>query len=151
MDRQAASPFTLDGQLCFALYSASRAMVAAYREPLADIGLTYTQYVVLLTLWERDPMPMRDLSRHLHLDSATLSPVLRRMDEQGLVTRRRLPSDERVVEVACTASGRALHDPVHQIQQGVEEATGLHADDLRRMRDELHGLADRLREATAQD
>lgn len=138
--------FTLDGQLCFALYSASRAMTAAYRDQLAEVGLTYTQYITLLALWEHEPMAMRDLSDALRLNSATLSPVLRRMERDGLVTRRRLPEDERVVEVACTDRARALLDPVSGIQRRVEVRTGLDEPSLVAMRDDLHELADRLRD-----
>lgn len=139
------TPLTLDGQLCFALYSASRAMTSAYRDQLTEVGLTYTQYVALLALWEHEPMAMRDLSDALHLNSATLSPVLRRMERDGLVTRRRLPDDERVVEVSCTDKARALLDPVSGIQRRVESSTGLDEPSLVAMRDELHALADRLR------
>lgn len=140
-----STPLTLDHQLCFALYSASRAMTAAYREELAELGLTYTQYVVLLSLWQHDRLAMRDLSAQLHLDSATLSPVLKRMEQAGLVERRRLQSDERVVEVAVTEAGRDLRTHIHAVQQRVEATTGLSRTELADLRGALHVVADRLR------
>ena len=121
-------------------------MTARYRDRLASVGLTYTQYVVLLALWEQSPLPMRDLSTQVHLDSATLSPLLRRMERDGIVTRRRMAEDERVVEVLLTDHGRALREPVGTIQQEVEAATCLEGDDLAGLRRELTVLAARLRD-----
>lgn len=151
MARRPAPDFTLDDQLCFALYTASRAMTSAYRDGLSRHGLTYTQYVVLLLLWEHGSLPMGRLCERLHLDSATLSPLLKRMEGQGLVTRRRSPDDERVVEVTCTAAGHELRDGVRLVQAEVEHATGLTREELVIMRDDLHRMAARLRESTALD
>ncbi len=143
------SDFTLDDQLCFALYTASRAMTSAYRDGLARVGLTYTQYVVLLLLWEHDSLPMAQLSERLHLDSATLSPLLKRMAAQRLVTRRRSTGDERMVEISCTPNGHALRDRVRALQAQVEQDTGLTGGELATMRADLHRLAARLRERPA--
>ena len=84
-------PLPCDDQLCFALYDASRAIVGRYREGLAELGLTYTQYIVLLRLWESSPLTVAELGDALNLDSGTLSPLLKRLETQGLVTRRRPP------------------------------------------------------------
>ncbi len=146
MARETGTDFTLDDQLCFALYNASRAVTSAYRVGLAPLGLSYTQYVVLLLLWEHDSLPMGTLCERLHLDSATLSPLLKRLNARGLVTRERRTDDERVVDVACTPAGHALRDDVRAVQADVEAATGLSADELATMRDDLHRVADRLRE-----
>lgn len=139
------TPLTLDAQLCFALYSASRAMTSAYRDVLTPLGLTYTQYTVLLALWEHEPMTMREMSAHLHLDSATLSPLLQRMERDDLVTRRRVPADERLVEVALTERARDLYDEVSRCQQIVEGRTGLDDAHLAQLRGSLTELAERLR------
>lgn len=106
----------LDDQLCFALYTASRLVVRAYRPALDPLGLTYPQYLVLLVLWERDdlgepPPAVGELGDRLRLDSGTLTPLLKRMEEQGLLTRERSGEDERVVRVVLAAPGRALATP----------------------------------------
>lgn len=98
----------LDEQLCFALYSASRAMTAAYRPILAPMGLTYPQYLVMLVLWEDGTSTVSALGRRLDLDSGTLSPLLRRLEAAGYVQRERRVGDERVVDVHLTDSGSRL-------------------------------------------
>jgi MarR family transcriptional regulator, organic hydroperoxide resistance regulator len=105
-----AQPETLrlENQLCFALHAASRAMTRAYAPALDPLGLTYPQYVVLLALWERDGVAVNEVGERLSLDSGTLSPLLRRMERDGLVTRARSPRDERQVNVSLTARGRRL-------------------------------------------
>jgi len=109
-----SGPLALNRQLCFALYAASRAMTRAYGPMLQDLGITYPQYLVLLVLWEWD-QPEGDidtsvgaLGQRLMLDSGTLTPLLKRMEQRGLVTRRRAPRDERVTLVDITDAGRAL-------------------------------------------
>ena len=94
-----ADPLGLDQQLCFALYSASLAMNKAYRDSLKPLGLTYSQYLVLLVLWEQDQRSVSDIGARLYLDSATLTPLLKRMEAAGWLLRERLSSDERVVVV----------------------------------------------------
>ena len=141
-------PFTIDGQLCFALHSASRAMTACYRQGLDALGLTYSQYAVMLVLWQHDAVSMGFLCEQLHLDSGTLSPLLKRLEKQGRVTRRRRPEDERTLEIACTEEGRALFDQARLVQRDVERATGLDGSDLASLRGQLDDLAGRLRTAT---
>ena len=148
MARTPTTNFTLDDQLCFALYTASRAMTAAYREGLSPLGITYTQYVVLLILWEEEPLTVGELCERLHLDTATLSPLLKRLETRGLVTRRRRSSDERVVEVTCTPEGQSLYDAVKEVQADVELATGLGGPEIASLREQLHHVAVRLRENT---
>jgi DNA-binding MarR family transcriptional regulator len=138
--------FTLDGQLCFALHSATRAIMAGYRQGLDEIGLTYSQYLVMLVLWERGAVTVGVLGETLHMDSGTLSPLLKRLEGRGAITRRRRPDDERVVEVGTTPAGEALRGPARQVQAGVAEATGLTTDELAGLRDQLGALADRLRD-----
>ncbi|MBW0101151.1 MarR family winged helix-turn-helix transcriptional regulator [Pseudonocardia sp. KRD291] len=143
----ARAPFTLDEQLCFALHSASRAMTGCYRPLLEPLGLTYSQYALLLVLWESGAVSQGELGDRLFLDSGTLSPLLRRLESRGLVSRRRRPEDERTVEVAVTAEGEALRDRASAVQSRVQAATGLSTEELGRMRDDLHLLAERLRRA----
>lgn len=137
---------TLDEQLCFALQSASRAIVASYRPGLEALGLTYSQYTVMLVLWEDGPVTMGALGHRLHLDSGTLSPVLKRLEQQGLVTRRRRAEDERTVEVTPTMAGQHLRGPAAEIQARVACDTGLEGPDITRLRDDLFDLAARLRD-----
>lgn len=139
------SDLVLDDQLCFALYTASRAMTSAYRDGLGQLGLTYTQYLVLLLLWEHDSLPMSRIGERLHLDSATLSPLLKRMAQQQLLTRTRSVADERTVEISCTAAGRELRERVRAVQARVEQSTELSGRELAIMRTDLHRLADQLR------
>ncbi|AZG43921.1 MarR family winged helix-turn-helix transcriptional regulator [Gordonia insulae] len=98
----------LDEQLCFALYTASRAVIAAQRPGLAELGLTYPQYLAMLVLWEEDEISVSRLCRRLQLDSGTVSPLLRRLEAQGYLSRRRSSDDERSVTVSLTPEGAAL-------------------------------------------
>lgn len=147
VDVPLTAEIALDRQLCFALYSASHAMTACYRPGLDALGLTYSQYVVMLVLWENGPTTMRVLSRRLHLDSGTLSPLLKRLEKQGTISRRRLPEDERSVEISTTPAGQELAERAGEVQLGVQRTLGMSADELGRLRRELTALADRLRTA----
>ncbi|MFD0589593.1 MarR family winged helix-turn-helix transcriptional regulator [Paenibacillus sp. GCM10027627] len=98
----------LDNQICFALYACSREITKLYRPLLQDIGLTYTQYVTMLALWEKDEVTVSALGARLYLDSGTLTPLLKKLEAQGLVTRTRDKNDERSVLVALTEQGRSL-------------------------------------------
>lgn len=126
-------------QVCFALYAASRAVTDVYRPILDDLGLTYPQYLALLVLWERDPdtLTVKELGASLELDSGTLSPLLKRLETAGLVTRRRAPRDERVVEVGLTDAGRALRRRVDEVPRRIAAATGLSEPELLALRDTL--------------
>ena len=138
--------FTLESQLCFALHAASRAMAGCYRPLLAEIGLTYSQYLVMLVLWESEVATVGDLGRRLYLDSATLSPLVKRLEAQGLVDRDRRTADERVVEVRLTSAGRRLEAHAAQVQSSVQRATGLAQADLVTLRQNLNVLAATLRD-----
>ena len=105
----------LDEQLCFALYSASRAFTRAYGPLLAPLGLTYPQYIVMLVLWEKDDLSVTELGEQLALDSGTLTPLLKRLEEAGLVERRRDAEDERVVRVKVTRAGQKLEEPARAV------------------------------------
>jgi MarR family transcriptional regulator, organic hydroperoxide resistance regulator len=130
----------LNRQVCFALYSASKAATAVYRPMLDELGLTYPQYLVMLVLWEDEPRSVRELGEELGLDSGTLSPLLKRLESLGLVERRRSAEDERRVEVFLTDSGTALSDKAHGIPQQLADAAGLSAAELDQLRDTLGRL-----------
>ncbi len=134
----------LDDQLCFALYSASLAMNKAYREALKPLGITYPQYLVLLVLWENDQRSVSEIGEQLFLDSATLTPLLKRMEQAGWVSRDRSPSDERVVIVSLTEAGRAMHTDASRIPAGLLCRTRLSVDNLVGLRSELNRLRDQL-------
>jgi DNA-binding MarR family transcriptional regulator len=139
----------LDEQICFALYSASRALTTRYRELLAPLGLTYPQYLVLLVLWETDDISVSRLGERLDLDSGTLSPLLRRLESMGLITRTRSPLDERVVHVALTPSGSRLRKEAASIPKGVCAATGLDPEAVRDLQQRVAGVARHVRETDA--
>ncbi|MBF6468652.1 MarR family transcriptional regulator [Nocardia beijingensis] len=136
---------TLDEQLCFPLYAASRAMTAVYRPKLERLGLTYPQYLVMLALWERDERSVGDVCQALDLDSGTLSPLLKRLEAAGLLERRRSAADERRVDIRLTDRGRALRAEAGDIPAQMAEASGLSMDDVTALRGILHRLTDALK------
>lgn len=139
----------LANQLCFALYRASRAAVRAYGPVLGELGLTYPQYLVLLVLWEADePMSVGAIGERLHLDSGTLTPLLKRLQDQGIVTRERDPDDERRVLVATTASGRAMRSRAASVPVEVFQRYDLPAS-AAELAGEIHRIADAIEGATA--
>ncbi|WP_410592046.1 MarR family winged helix-turn-helix transcriptional regulator [Amycolatopsis sp. lyj-23] len=117
--------FRLDEQACFALYAASRAVTDAYRPMLGELDLTYPQYLVLLVLWESDARPVKEIGEALYLDYGTLSPLLKRLEANGLVTRTRLPADERTVVVSLTDEGRAVRSRAAGVPSAIGCALGL--------------------------
>ncbi|NCF37771.1 MAG: MarR family transcriptional regulator [Gammaproteobacteria bacterium] len=144
MKTPVSDELSLDEQLCFALYRASQAIVASYREHLAEVGLTYTQYLVMLVLWESGTSSVGQMSTRLGLDSGTLTPLLKRLEQRGLVTRERAAKDERVVQIGLTRSGRATYEPVLAARRKVAADTGLTSSELARLRGELHRLSDHM-------
>jgi DNA-binding MarR family transcriptional regulator len=137
-------PAKLDDQLCFALYSASRAMTGAYAEFLGELGITYPQYLVLLTLWEQDGVRVSDVGQRLFLDSATLTPLLKRLEGRGLLERRRSQRDERVVELFLTRAGKALQRRAADMAEAVFCKTDLSLAGLGALRESLQALTRRL-------
>jgi MarR family transcriptional regulator, organic hydroperoxide resistance regulator len=130
----------LSEHLCFALYTASRAMTQLYRCQLAELGLTYPQYLAMVVLWERGCLSVKDLGAALELDSGTLSPLLKRLEAHGLVLRERSPQDERSVVVRPTAAGLALRERVAPVPAAVLQATGLQLAELVDLREILTRL-----------
>ena len=131
----------LDDMICFQLYAASRGMTALYRPLLDPHHLTYPQYLVLRVLWHDGPTTVRDLGHTLRLDSGTLSPLLKRLETQGVIRRERDTSDERVVCIHLTETGTALRDQIGDLTQQLVCASGLTLDELT----QLHQLLARTR------
>lgn len=134
----------LDNQLCFAMYSASLAMTKLYKPLLAELGLTYPQYLVMLALWQEDGLSVSELGAELHLDSGTLTPLLKRLEAAGLVTRERATEDERRVHVHLSAAGRKLKVRARKLPACLLQATGCSLDDLQRLTRDVQALRDRL-------
>ena len=135
----------LDGMLCFDLYAASRAMTAVYRPLLAEWDLTYPQYLVLSSLWEEDDVAIKDLAASLRLDHGTLTPLLRRLEERGLLGRVRAGGDARSVRIALTPQGDRLRAIVEDVRCAVVAATGLDDDELAALQRSVRRLTDSLR------
>ena len=134
----------LDNQLCFALHSASLAMTKVYKPHLDKLGVTYPQYLVLLVLWERDGLTVSDIGERLYLDSGTLTPLLKRLEAQGLVDRSRDPQDERRVVIRLTAAARALKEQAAGIPACILGATGCDVQEVVRLVGEVKAMRDRL-------
>jgi DNA-binding MarR family transcriptional regulator len=133
-------PLALERQVCFALVVAARSVLAIYRPVLEPLGLTHPQYLVMLALWGREPMSVRELSRALQLDAPTLSPLLKRLEAAGLLQRRRPPQDQRSLAVSHTAAGRALRAQAEQVPGQIVRRLGMDVADLERLRDGLTGV-----------
>lgn len=134
----------LDRQVCFALYSATRATTAVYRPMLDELGVTYPQYLVLLVLWERDGRGVKDICAELDLDTGTLSPMLKRLEGLGFIERRRLSTDERRVEIHLTETGSAMRAKALDIPRKLAEKTGMNVDDLVKLKESLDALTSAL-------
>ncbi|AMO98804.1 transcriptional regulator OhrR [Collimonas arenae] len=139
-DTFGAESLLLDNQLCFALYSASLTMTKIYKPLLQELGLTYPQYLVLLTLWERDDVTVSTLGERLFLDSGTLTPLLKRLEAGGLLRRQRAVKDERQVIVSLTDAGRKLRQQAQAIPQEISCSVGCSLDEVRALTKELHRL-----------
>ncbi|MET4580430.1 MarR family winged helix-turn-helix transcriptional regulator [Ottowia thiooxydans] len=137
----------LDNQLCFALYSTSLAMTKLYKPLLDSLGLTYPQYLVMLALWEEDGQMVSALGQRLSLDSGTLTPLLKRLQASGLVSRIRDAADERRVHIVLTAEGRRLKAKAVQVPQCVLAATTRSIDDLVNLTQQLRGLREQIKAA----
>jgi DNA-binding MarR family transcriptional regulator len=134
----------LDDQLCFALYSAGLAMNKLYRKLLRRLDLTYSQYLVMLVLWERDALTVSEIGARLFLDSATLTPLLKRLEAAGLVSRNRSALDERQVVVALTEAGRAMRAEAAAIQEQVLCAAACTPGELGAIKQQLELLRTKL-------
>ena len=137
----------LEDQLCFAMYAASRAMTAAYAPLLDELGLTYPQYLVLLVLWAEDGQRVSQIGDRLHLDSATLTPLLKRLEANGLVARIRDVADERRVHLSLTAAGRRLKARAAAVPACLMAASQCSIEELVALTQQLPQLRDRVKAA----
>ena len=133
----------LENQLCFALVTAARNVVSLYRPVLEPLGLTHPQYLVMLALWESSPRSLGELAEELAMEPATLSPLVKRLEAQGRVSRGRRADDERVLEISLTDEGRALREQALSVPEQIMERTGMDAEQLARLRDGLAPFAGR--------
>lgn len=127
----------LDDQLCFAIYAAEHAFSRAYKPLLDPLGLTYPQYLVLMVLWETDDQTVSSIGHRLMLESSTLTPLLKRMESQDLVTRVRDHEDERQVRVRLTAAGRKLAQPARAVPKCMLKMAGISAETIARLKREI--------------
>lgn len=130
----------LDKQLCFALYSTSLAMTKLYKPILEKLGLTYPQYLVMLILWERDGLALKDIAEQLHIDSGALTPVIKRLEAQGLLQRQRQADNERTLEIVLTADGHALREQALDIPLQIGQACATTEEDIHHLRRQLQQL-----------
>nr|ART38498.1 G3 [uncultured bacterium] len=136
----ADDPLRLDRQVCFPLYAASNLLNRLYGPVLGALGLTYPQYLVMLVLWEEQPQTVGSLGARLHLDSGTLTPLLKRMEMAGLITRQRDPQDERRVLIALTSSGDALRGPAREVPGTLAAGLDLEDSDIQLLRDTVQNM-----------
>lgn len=134
----------LDLQICFALYGAAHAFTRAYKPLLEPLGLTYPQYLVMMALWEKETATVKTLGEMLGLDSGTLSPLLKRLEQAGLITRKRGTVDERQVMIALTREGAGMKQKAAAVMTSIGEATGCSMEELGQMRDRLNALKETL-------
>lgn len=125
----AFDPLALDNQLCFPLYAASKEVTRRYKPFLDPLGLTYTQYIAMMALWEKDGVTVKELGKRLYLDSATLTPLLKRLESHGYIERRRSAKDERSVIVTLTDKGRDLRNDALEVPQGMSGCIRLDPQD----------------------
>ncbi|WP_101845117.1 MarR family winged helix-turn-helix transcriptional regulator [Zhihengliuella sp. ISTPL4] len=133
----------LENQLCFAVVTAARNVVAIYRPILEPLGLTHPQYLVMLALWERAPRTLNDLAADLALEPATASPLVKRLEADGLVARQRSSQDERRLEITLTDAGTALRERAVDVPRQVMAAVGMDIDEVATLRDGLGAFAGR--------
>jgi DNA-binding MarR family transcriptional regulator len=139
----------LDNQLCFALYSATNSITRLYRSLLDDYDLTYPQYLVLLVLWEKDNVAIKEVMKRLKLDSGTLSPIIKRLQNAGLVEKVRSDKDERIVRLMLTDKSRQLEPAIAKVQEKVACQTGLSSSEFFELLDRLNQLASSLNQKEA--
>ena len=129
MDQERFDALRLENQLCFPMYACSREVIKRYRPYLDELGLTYTQYIVMMVVWAEGTISVRDMGRRLYLDSGTLTPVLKTLEKAGLITRRRSAQDERVLMISVTQAGLALREKAVSIPEIMAGCVNLSSDE----------------------
>nr|CAD6421924.1 MarR family transcriptional regulator [Rhizobium sp. Q54] len=143
------APARLETQLCFAIYGAAHALTRTYKPLLEPLGLTYPQYLVMLVLWEEDDQPVRAIGERLGLDSGTLSPLLKRLEQAGLLSRVRDSQDERLVRISLTPKGHDLAAKAIDVTRAIAAATQCSLEEMEGLRDQLQALTGRLQKQPA--
>lgn len=138
------NPLLLDNQLCFALYSTSLAMTQLYKEPLSEIGLTYPQYTIMLILWEQDGVSLKHIGEALGQKSGALTPVIKRMEADGLVQRLRGVEDDRSLSIALTEKGQKLREKGLLVNRCVTDIDGIDLDEIQALQKQLVALKNKL-------
>lgn len=134
----------LEKFLCFSIYSAGHAFNRVYKPLLDNLGLTYPQYLVMVTLWQEDNQSVRSIGSKLYLESSTLTPLLKRLEANGLVNRKRDPEDERSVRVSLTDAGKELRNKAEEVPPCILEATGLDIETAKRLNRDLRTMRDQM-------
>ena len=134
------SALKLENQLCFPLYAASRQIVSLYTPYLSELGLTYTQYITFMVLWEKDGITVGELGKRLYLDNGTLTPMLKKMEKNGLIERRRSEEDERVVKIYVTKEGYGLRDKCAGIPSKVGKCICLDPEEVKNLYSVLYKI-----------
>lgn len=145
--QDACTDLLLDNQLCFALYSSSLLMTKVYKPLLQKLGLTYPQYLAMMVLWQGDGITVGDISARLLTDPGSLTPLLKRLEAEGLLKRTRSQVDERVVELYLTDKGRALHEEAKSIPSCIVNASGQSVEQLMSLKEQLITLRSNLQKA----
>ncbi|WP_425624729.1 MarR family winged helix-turn-helix transcriptional regulator [Agrobacterium radiobacter] len=135
----------VNGMLCFSLYSAGHAFTQLYRPLLDELGLTYPQYLVMVTLWNCNGLNVKELGNTLFLDSSTLTPLLKRLNAAGLIIKTRNPRDEREVLIHLTEKGHALKVHAADVTRCIEEAVGLDAETVRAIKESVDTIRDKIK------
>ncbi len=146
-DAAPAPPLGLDAMLCFAIYGVAHAFTRTYKPLLDPLGLTYPQFLVMMALWDEDGQSVKRIGERLGLDSGTLSPLLKRLEQSGLVQRKRDAQDERQVRIKLTETGRQLHGQAGSVMQSIGRALGCSMEEVTALREELVALKERLNKA----
>ncbi|MCU1719594.1 MarR family winged helix-turn-helix transcriptional regulator [Pseudomonas sp. 5P_3.1_Bac2] len=144
LDPNSCDALQLDNQLCFALHSTSLQMTKAYKPLLQSIGLTYPQYLAMLVLWEQDGITVSEMSQRLLTDPGSVTPLLKRLEAEGVLQRTRSKEDERVVQLRLTDKGRALQDQARRFPSCILQASGHSLEQLGQIKDQLTALRDQL-------
>ncbi|WP_299592720.1 MarR family transcriptional regulator [uncultured Tateyamaria sp.] len=145
-DSREASPLSIDEQLCFALYTTSRAFTKLYSNLLGALGLTYPQYLTMLILWERDGQSVKAIAEKLELEGATITPMIQRLERLDLVLKKRRTDDERRQDVLLTEKGRALRDEILGIPGQIGCAVNLNTEQARKLLNKINTLREAIRD-----
>ena len=146
MDYDHREAMKLDNQLCFPLYAASRSVVSLYTPLLKPLGLTYTQYLVFLVLWEKDEITVGEICDRLMLDNGTVSPLLKKMEQAGYIDKRRSEEDDRIVLITLTKEGRALQDKAKDVPRKIAGCVDLPPEKAKQLYDLLYELLNNRKE-----